>query len=156
MPAHWLCKTEPHVYSIDDLARDRKTCWDGVRNYAARNHLRAMRKGDLVFVYHSNADPSAVVGVAAVAREAYADPTQFAKDDDPMHYDPKSDPADPIWSAVDLAFREKLANPVSLELVKRTPALARMALVRLARLSVQPVTAGEWAAVLRLARRKSG
>ncbi len=149
----WLVKTEPSAYSLDDLRRAGTTRWDHVRNFAARNHLRAMRVGDPVLVYHSNAEPSAIVGVAEVVREAYPDPTQFAsiEDPDPMGLDPKSDPADPTWSAVDLAFREALPRPVTLDEVKRAPALRDMALVRISRLSVQPVTGREWNAVLRLA-----
>jgi len=149
--AYWLVKTEPDVFSIDDLRKAKKTRWDGVRNFAARNHLRAMRKGDLALVYHSNATPSAIVGVAEVAREAYPDPTQFEKRDE-MHYDPKSDPAAPTWSAVDLRFKEAFARPVPLDEVKAEKRLAKMALVRIARLSVQPVTAEEWKVVLAMAR----
>lgn len=153
MPRYWLVKTEPDVYSIDDLARDGRTGWGGVRNFAARNHMRAMKKGDLVLVYHSNASPSAIVGVAAVAREAYPDPLQFDPKAKDMGYDPKSKRDAPTWDQVDLAFREKLATSVPLDVVKATPALAKMALVRISRLSVQPVTPAEFKAVLKLAAR---
>ena len=91
MPRYWLMKSEPDVYSIDDLARDKTTFWNGVRNYAARGHLRAMEKGDLAFFYHSNAEPSAIVGIVKVAKEASPDPTQFdEKAGEDMGYDPKS------------------------------------------------------------------
>lgn len=159
MPRHWLAKTEPDVFSLDDLERapDQTTFWNGVRNYAARNHLQAMRKGDLVFIYHSNATPSAIVGVAEVVREAYPDPTQFDKAaGEDMGYDPKATPEKPIWFMVDVKFRERLPRPVSLEEVKASPALGEMALVRIARLSVQPVTPAEWRAVLALARKAPG
>ncbi|MHB8605465.1 MAG: EVE domain-containing protein [Thermoplasmatota archaeon] len=151
----WLVKTEPEVFSIDDLAKAPKqtTAWTGVRNYAARNHMRAMKKGDLVFVYHSNADPSAIVGVAKVSREAYPDPSQFDKrGGEDMGYDPRSKRDDPLWSCVDVAFVQKFARALSLDEVKANGKLAKMALVKISRLSVQPVTASEWKEVERLAR----
>lgn len=151
MPQYWLLKSEPDVYSIDDLKRDKTTFWSGVRNFAARNHLRAMKKRDLGFFYHSNADPSAVVGVVEVVKEATPDPTQFDKTlGEDMGYDPKSTKADPKWFGVDVAFREKLARPVTLADIKATPALADMKLLKVSRLSVSPVTAAEWKVVLRL------
>ncbi|HLE95854.1 MAG TPA: EVE domain-containing protein [Candidatus Thermoplasmatota archaeon] len=155
MPSYWLVKTEPEVFSLDDLRRAPRqtTRWDGVRNFAARGHLRAMKKGDLVFVYHSNAKPSAVVGIAEVVKEAYPDPSQFDRKDE-MGYDPKAKRDAPTWVTVDVRFREALPRPVALDEVKRTPALRKMALVRIARLSVQPVTAAEWNAALALARKK--
>lgn len=151
MPRHWLVKTEPGTYSLDDLEREGTTPWGGVRNHAARNHLRAMREGDRVLVYHSNASPSAIVGVAEVAREAYPDPLQFNPAAGDTGYDPRSRPEAPTWVAVDLRFLARLPRPVPLDEVKRAPALAGMALVRISRLSVQPVTPREWATVERLA-----
>lgn len=150
MPGYWLVKSEPEVYSIDDLEREGKTRWDGVRNHAAKGHLQAMRAGDLVFLYHSNATPSAIVGVAEVARAAYPDPSV----DDPRHamYDPKRQGE--AWAAVDLAFHSRLPRPVTLAEVKAERSLAKMALVRISRLSVQPVTKAEWAAVHKLAKGK--
>lgn len=153
-PNYWLVKSEPGSFSFDDLmARpDRTTFWDGVRNFAARGHLRAMKKGDRVFFYHSNANPSAIVGIAEVAREAYPDTTAFDAND--SHYDPKSKPDAPTWFMVDLRGIERLPRPVSLDEIKKTEALASMALVRLGRLSVQPVTPKEWETVVKLARGK--
>ncbi len=154
LPRHWLLKSEPDVFSIDDLARaPRQTAgWDGIRNSEARNFLRdAFAVGDLAFYYHSNAAPSAVVGIVEVVRAAYPDPTAFERGHD--HFDPKSDPARPTWWMVDVKLVEKLARPVALEEIKATPALAGMALVKRGRLSVAPVTPAEWKKVLELARR---
>jgi len=147
---YWLVKTEPSTFSFDDLvASPKKTSrWDGVRNYAARNHLRAMQKGDLVFVYHSSVIPSAIVGVAEVVREAYPDPT--ALDPKDPHFDPKSKADDPTWVMVDLRAVEPLKRPVTLDEVKKTKGLEKMALVRLGRLSVQPVTLGEYEIIRKL------
>jgi len=149
---YWLVKSEPDVFSWDDLllAPDRTTHWDGVRNHAARNFLRdGMHVGDLVFFYHSMAEPAAIVGICEVAHEAYPDPTAF----DPAHpgFDPESSPAKPTWYVVNLRAVEPLAKPVTLAMIKRTRALAQMALLRVGRLSVSPVTAAEWKAVLALA-----
>jgi len=153
-PSFWLVKSEPETFSFDDLmARpDRTTYWDGVRNFAARGHLRAMKTGDRVFFYHSNANPPAIVGIAEVAREAYPDSTAFDAND--PHYDPKSKPDAPTWFMVDVRGVERLPRPVSLDEIKKVDSLASMALVRLGRLSVQPVTPKEWETVLKLARAK--
>lgn len=151
---YWLVKSEPNAFSFDDLLGrpDRTTFWDGVRNFAARGHLRAMKKGDRVFFYHSNADPSAIVGIAEVAREAY--PDHSALDPNDPHFDPKSNADAPTWFMVDIRGIEPLPRPVSLDEIKKTKALASMALVRLGRLSVQPVTPKEWETVLKLSRGK--
>ena len=130
----WLVKQEPSAYSWTDFVRDGKTAWTGVRNFTARNNLRAMRKGDAVFYYHSVTD-KAVFGIAKVIRQAYPDPT--AKEGD--------------WSAVDLAPEKTLPRPVALDEIKRNPKLKEMALLRLSRLSVQPVKETEFEAVLQLA-----
>ena len=135
MKKFWLVKQEPSAYSWADLARDGKTQWTGVRNYTARNNLRAMRKGDKVLFYHSVVGKE-VVGVAQVVREAYPDPTATEGD----------------WSAVDVAPEKALPRPVTLEEIKRNPRLKEMALLRLSRLSVQPVTEAEFREVLRMAR----
>jgi predicted RNA-binding protein with PUA-like domain len=132
--AHWLVKSEPSVYSFDQLTKDKSTVWSGVRNYAARLHLRGMKKGDEVFYYHSN-EGTDIVGIAKVTKEAYQDPTT---DDD-------------RWVAVDIAPVRRLKNPVSLETIKADKRLADMALVRIGRLSVQPVTDKEWKIVLEMA-----
>lgn len=148
---YWLVKSEPDVFSFDDLqaAPKKTTHWDGVRNFTARNNLRAMKLGDHVLYYHSNASPSAIVGIAEVVREAYPDSTAFdAKD---PHYDPKSKRDDPTWYMVDIKAVKALARSVTLEEIKKTKSLAQMALVRLSRLSVQPVTAKEYELVLKMA-----
>lgn len=147
----WLLKSEPSAYSIDELARDGQTCWDGVRNYQARNIMRdAMQLGDKVLFYHSNATPPGVVGVAEVSREAYPDHTQF--DPDSTYYDEKSDPDDPRWLMVDIRFVARFAEVVPLEALKSEPKLADMAVVqRGQRLSVQPVREPEFETVLTMA-----
>lgn len=141
---YWLVKSEPNVFSFDDLVASPKktTYWNGVRNFAARNHLKAMKKGDLVFFYHSMAKPPAVVGVAEVVREAYPDPTAFDPKDE--YYDPKSKEDDPTWFMVDIRAVEPLKRPVSIDEIKKTKGLEQMPLVRIGRLSVQPVSAKEW------------
>ena len=126
-------KSEPDVYSFDQLVKEGKSGWEGVRNYAARLHLRAMKKGDKAFFYHSNKGTE-IVGIAEIIREAYQDPT--TPDD---------------WSTVDIKPVRKLRNPVTLAQVKARKDLADMALIRLGRLSVQPVTEKEWKAVLEMA-----
>ncbi|GMV10320.1 MAG: hypothetical protein AMXMBFR55_20540 [Gemmatimonadota bacterium] len=150
---HWLMKTEPDVFSFADLmrARDRTTCWDGVRNYQARNFMRDhMRAGDRVLIYHSNAEPPAVVGTARVVREAYPDHTAFDPTDD--HFDPDSDPASPTWMMVDVQGERPL-HPVTLPMMRQVPGLECMELLqRGSRLSITPLTADEWAIVTRLGR----
>ena len=154
MPSYWLAKSEPDVFSIDDMKRAKRTFWNGVRNYAARNHLRSMKVGDLVLFYHSNADPSGVVGVVKVVKEATPDPTQFDKKaGDEMGYDPKSTKEDPKWFGVDVEFVEKWDEPVSLAQIKAEPKLKDMKLVRVSRLSVSPVTAPEWKTIQALAKK---
>jgi len=149
---HWLLKTEPETFSFDDLWRSpgKTTGWSGVRNYQARNFLRdGMKKGDQVLIYHSSAEPPAVVGVAVVVRDGYPDPTQFDRKDD--HYDADSAPGDPRWYQVDVKAVHKLARPVSLPEIRETKALAKMPLVqRGQRLSVQPVAADEFALIVKL------
>ena len=135
MKQFWLVKSEPSAYSWANLVADGKTSWTGVRNFTARNNLRAMRKGDAAFFYHSVTD-KAVVGIANVVREAYTDPT--AKEGD--------------WSAVDLAPEKALPKPVTLEQIKRNPKLKEMALLRLSRLSVQPVTKTQFEEIVRMGR----
>ncbi|MBS0193721.1 MAG: EVE domain-containing protein [Proteobacteria bacterium] len=147
---HWLLKSEPDEFSIDALQRVGVEPWGGVRNYQARNHLRAMRKGDGLLFYHSSCALPGVVGVAKVARAAYPDPTQFDPDSD--YHDPKSNPDDPRWSAVDVAFARKLARVIVLEEL-RTHAgkLGEFALLRRGnRLSVLPVSAAQWKTILAL------
>jgi predicted RNA-binding protein with PUA-like domain len=147
---YWLVKSEPEVFSFDDLlaAPARTTHWEGVRNFAARNHLRAMKKGDRVLFYHSSTKPTAVVGVAEVVREAYPDSTALDKKD--PHFDPKSKTEDPTWFMVDIKAVEPFKRPVSLDEIKKVKALANMALIRLGRLSVQPVTPEEFEIVTKM------
>ena len=145
-------KSEPSAFSIDDLAKSprRVTCWDGVRNYQARNFMRSMAVGDQVLFYHSSTEPPAIVGVAEVVRTAYPDETQFDKNS--HHYDPASDPANPRWDMVDIAYRQKFKASLSLERLKREPKLKDMVLLQKgSRLSVQPVTDAQWAVILKLA-----
>ena len=149
---HWLLKTEPGVFSFDDLlqAPDQTTGWNGIRNYQARNFLRdQMEEGDRVLIYHSSADPPVVAGLAEVVRRGYPDPTQFDPKDD--HYDPESTPAAPRWYQVDVKAVRKLPREVSLEEIRRTKSLAKMPLVqRGQRLSVQPVAPEEYALIVRM------
>jgi predicted RNA-binding protein with PUA-like domain len=132
--AYWLVKSEPFTYSFDQLVKDGSTVWDGVRNYAARNHLRTMKKNDEVLYYHSM-NGLEIVGIAKVSKEAFQDPG--TKED---------------WSAVELKPVKKLKNPIPLAKVKAHPELKNMALVRLGRLSVQPVTEEEWKIIMELAK----
>jgi predicted RNA-binding protein with PUA-like domain len=145
---YWLMKSEPDVYSIDDLARDGSTSWEGVRNYKARNNMRAMKAGDGVLFYHSNAKPPAVAGIARVCKEAYPDPFQF--DRKSRYFDPRSDPDDPRWDLVDIEFVAKLDEPVALPDIKEDARLRDMELVRYSRLSVQSVTRAEFEQVKKM------
>jgi predicted RNA-binding protein with PUA-like domain len=151
---HWLLKSEPDAYSIDDLASDGTTYWDGVRNYQARNFMRDdMKVGDLVLYYHSNTKPPGVVGLARVSGESYIDPTQFDLED--KHFDAKSDPKNPRWLMVDVEFVAKFAKRVSLDELKAAPALDEMLVTRRGqRLSVQPVEAVHFRHVLKMAGHK--
>ena len=132
---HWLIKSEPFKYSWDQFVADKQTFWDGVRNYAARNNLKAMKKGDEVFFYHSN-EGLEIVGIAKVAKEAYQDPTTD----------------DPNWVVVDFKPVKKLKNPVSLATIKAEKRLEGIELVRLGRLSVSPVTDHEWEVIMELSK----
>ena len=148
---HWLMKSEPNSYSIDDLKRDGSTYWDGVRNYQARNFMRdKMRVGDLVLFYHSNAKPPGVAGIARIVKEGYPDHTAFDKND--HHFDPKSSPDNPRWFMVDIEFVEKFDDVISLQTLGETPALEEMVVNRRSRLSVQPVRPREFEIVVALGR----
>jgi len=149
---YWLVKSEPNTFSIDDLAHAPRqtTCWDGVRNYQARNFMREMAVGDRVVFYHSNAEPPAIVGSAEVVRMVYPDDTQFDTRSD--HYDASSTADRPTWEMVDLKFREKFPVSLSLQQLRREPRLKGMVLLRKgSRLSVQPVTEAEWKVIVQLA-----
>ncbi len=148
----WLMKSEPEAFSIEDLRRaeDQTTCWDGVRNYQARNFLRdEIKTGDGVLYYHSNAQPPGIAGEAVVVRDGYPDFTAFDPDD--RHYDPKSDSARPTWYMVDVRFVRAGKALIALDRLKTIPALESMFVLRRGmRLSVQPVTEREWAVVTAL------
>jgi predicted RNA-binding protein with PUA-like domain len=147
-------KSEPDVYSIDDLERDGTQCWDGVRNYQARNFMREMAKGDLAIFYHSSAQPPGAAGVCRISREAYADPTQF--DEKSEYYDRSSSRADPRWWMVDVEFVEKFPRLVSLQEMKKDQLLHGMRVTqRGSRLSVQPVERAHFEHVLRMAGAKT-
>ena len=153
MKRYWLMKCEPAAYTIDDLARDTRTGWEGVRNYQARNMMRDdMQVGDAVLFYASNADPSGVTGLARIARGGYPDP--FARKKGHKYHDPSSTDAKPIWYSVDLEFVERFPAVVPLGVLKRTRGLENMLVNQKgSRLSVQPVTKAEFAIVSRLGRR---
>jgi len=135
---YWLVKSEPSNYSWEQFEKDKQTVWDGVRNYAARLHLRAMKKGDLALWYHSN-EGLEIVGIATVTKEAYQDPTT----------------EDDKWVAVNFKPHKKLKKPVPLTAIKADKHLANMALVRIGRLSVQPVTEDEWKIIMSMAGEKN-
>lgn len=153
MPRHWLVKSEPGSYSLEDLRRDGSTCWDGVRNYQARNLMREMQQGDPVLFYHSNADPPGVAGLAEVVREAYPDPSSWNPDS--RYFDPKSSPDEPRWWMVDLRYVRHLERFVPLAELKAEPALADMLVTGKSRLSVQPVDAEHYETVVRLGTREA-
>ena len=151
---YWLMKVEPSAYSIDDLARDGSTSWEGVRNYQARNFIRdEMQVGDGVLFYASNADPSGVTGLAEIAGAAY--PDAFAWKKGHTYFDAASTPEKPLWYAVDIRFVERFPGIVSLETLKSTPGLEEMVVTKKgSRLSIQPVTKREFEIVMKLGRRK--
>jgi predicted RNA-binding protein with PUA-like domain len=150
---YWLVKSEPTTFSFDHLlsAPGQTTGWDGVRNFVARNFLRdGMKKGDLVFFYHSSTNPQAIVGICEVVREGYPDATALDPSHD--HYDPDSKASDPTWFQVDLKAVEALPRPVTLAEIKKRRELADMALVRIGRLSVTPVSEKEWNVITGMSR----
>jgi len=152
---YWLMKSEPGSFSIEDLKKSPKktTCWDGVRNYQARNFMREMRKGDGILFYHSSTDPAGIVGTAEVVRTAYPDHTGLDPKDE--HYDPKSTPENPIWEMVDIRFVRQFVETITLDELRQVPGLESMELLRKgSRLSVQPVSPGEWEIISKLADRK--
>lgn len=147
---YWLFKSEPTSYGFAQFERDGRTFWNGVRNYQARNLLRdAVRVGDLCLIYHAGIREPALVGSAEVLRAAYPDPAQFDAAS-PLH-DPASKAASPRWFCIDIRYREHFPRPLTLGVIKATPALAAMVLLRQGRLSVQPVTDAEWRVIAGLA-----
>ncbi|WJI23945.1 EVE domain-containing protein [Thermosynechococcus sp. B0] len=152
MAGIWLLKSEPSVFSWQDLqaAPQQTTCWEGVRNYQARNFIRdQMQVGDRVLFYHSNANPPAIMGIAEVVKAAY--PDHFAWDADSRYFDPKSTPDNPRWFMVDIQYRRDFSPPITLPELRQTPGLEGMLLLQKGcRLSVQPVTEQEWQIILGL------
>ena len=151
---YWLMKCEPSAYAIDDLERDGRTCWEGVRNFQARNFLRdAMQVGDGVLFYASNADPSGVTGLAAICRTGY--PDHYAWEAGHKYFDGRSTEAEPVWYMVDVEFVERFPAAIPLATLKKTPGLEEMMVTKKGiRLSVQPVTEAEYDIVAALGRRR--
>ena len=152
---YWLMKSEPDCFSIDDLAaeKNKTTCWDGVRNYQARNFMRDdMKKGHQVLFYHSNAKPPGVAGVAKIVKESYPDFTAFDPQD--KHYDPKSKQAEPRWFMVDIKLEKKFKRELSLDELRGVKSLEGMVLLQKgSRLSVQPVTKKQFDTICKLAEK---
>jgi predicted RNA-binding protein with PUA-like domain len=153
MVQYWLFKSEPTTFSIDDLVHSprKTTCWEGVRNYQARNFLKSMNVGDLGFFYHSNTDPPAIVGIVKVVKAAY--PDSFAFDTRSRYFDPRSAPDSPRWFLVDVQFVEKFPQALHLDQLRAVKGLEKMELLRKgSRLSIQPVRPDEWQRVLDFAQ----
>lgn len=152
MPQYWLMKSEPDCFSIDDLknAPQKTTHWDGVRNYQARNFMRDdMKKGDVVLYYHSNSNPPGIAGLATVVKEAYPDFTAFDPND--PHFDPKSKATSPTWMMVDVKFKKKFKQLISLPELRANPKLEGMLLLQKgSRLSVQPVSEPHFQEILKM------
>lgn len=146
--AYWLFKTEPDTFSIDTLRTQKVSCWEGVRNYQARNMMRdQIKMGDLVLIYHSSCKKVGVAGIAKVVREAYSD--HFSFDPESDYYDPKSTPDSPRWVMVDIEFVRKTERLIPLSVMKAMPELENMPLVKKGnRLSIMPVSEQEWSAIL--------
>lgn len=155
-PCYWLMKSEPNEYSIDDLRRDGRTSWDGVRNYQARNFMRdVMQIGDGVLFYHSNANPPGIAGLARVCRTAHPDPTAWTPGD--PHFDPRSTPERPVWVMVDVEFVEKFPRLITLNELRTLPGLdGLLVLKRGQRLSVQPVSPDHFECIVRRGRAPGG
>jgi predicted RNA-binding protein with PUA-like domain len=147
---YWLMKSEPDVFSFQDLKKKERTLWDGVRNYMARNYMmKNMRVGDVVLFYHSNAEPSGIAGLAQVSKSAQPDPTAFDKKS--KYYDPKSKPESPRWQCVEVSYLQDLPREVSLTDIKQNKKLQDMVLLKNSRLSVQPVLESEYREICRMA-----
>ena len=151
--SYWLMKSDPDTFGLGHLkrCRNRTTCWDGVRNYSARNLLRdRIRKGDGVLFYHSQLTPPEVVATAVVVRSGYPDPTQFKPSE--QYYDPRSIRENPRWYAVDIRLEREFDSPVPLPVIREAPGLEEMVLLHRSRLSVQPVTPAEWKIIVGMGR----
>lgn len=148
MIAYWLMKSEPSVFSIDDLRRSLRgtSGWDGVRNYEARNFMKAMKPGDRIFFYHSNAEPSGIAGIAEVAKKAYPDPSQF--DRKSRYFEPRATKDKPVWMQVDIRYIRGLKRTIPLGELRAMASLKKMGLFTRSRLSIQPVTPAQWRSVL--------
>lgn len=147
----WLFKSEPDVYSIDDLQKEKTCFWEGVRNYQARNFMREMKVGERGFFYHSNAKPPGIVGLIKVAKKAHPDFTAW--DPKSKYFDKRSSPEKPMWEMVDVAFVKKFKNPISLAMLKKDPYLTDMLVVKKGmRLSIQPVETHHFEHILKLAK----
>jgi predicted RNA-binding protein with PUA-like domain len=147
---YWLMKSEPESYGIDHLKADKTTAWTGVRNFQARNYMRAMKKGDLILYYHSNTKEPGVYGIAKVSKTAYPDPTQF--DQESRYFDKRATPKKPIWELVDIAFVKKVKRSVLIDELRKDAATSGMQMLQKgSRLSVTPVTKKEYERVLALA-----
>lgn len=149
---YWLLKSEPEVYSWDDLKKEKdlKTSWEGIRNYQARNFIRdEMKPGDLALFYHSNIKPPAIVGIAEIISQPYVD--HFAFEKGHHYFDPKSNPQHPVWYMVDIKARQEFQEPITIDRIKTIPELKQMVLLNNSRLSVQPVKEEEWKIILGLA-----
>ena|SRR6218665_1958328 len=150
--AYWLLKSEPSVFSIEDLKKRKTSLWDGVRNYQARNFMREMNVGDEAFFYHSSCPEPGIVGIMSIAKAAYPDPTQFNPES--PYYDPKSPADKPRWDGIDVRFEEAFLEVIALADIKANPALSGLALVQKgSRLSVMPVSVAEWKAILKMTTR---
>ncbi len=149
---YWLLKSEPDVFSIDDMANAKKTLWENVRNYQARNFMvDGMNIGDLALFYHSNANPAAVAGIVEISGAARPDPSQF--DAKSEYYEPKATKEKPIWQCVEVAFKQKFKAPISLDFIKTQKNLEKMVLLNNSRLSVQPVSEKQYNTILKLAEK---
>lgn len=145
---YWLMKSEPDVFSIDTLKKDKTTWWTGVRNYTARNNMQAMELGDLVLFYHSNAEPSGVIGIAEVSKLAAPDQLQFDKKSE--YYAEKATKEKPIWFCTEIKYKSKFDHLVALDQIKHDPKLKNMALLKQGRLSVSPVSEAEFKHICKL------
>lgn len=149
---YWLVKSEPNIFSLEDLKKSKKqsTCWDGVRNYQARNFIRdEMKKGDRILFYHSSTDPNLIMGICEVVKEGYPDHTQFDKKND--HFDPKSDPKNPTWIMIDIRFVKEFKKPVTLDAIRTNSKLKNMRLIQRGnRLSVMPVEKSEFDEIVKM------
>lgn len=149
---YWLMKTEPNVFSIDDLKKNKTTLWEGVRNYQARNHLTSMKLGDLVLIYHSSAEVIGVAGLGEISSEAIPDPAQFDKKSE--YFEPAATKEKPRWFCPEVRFVEKFKDIVTLEKIKNDPSLSDMLVIKRGqRLSVQPVEQKDFERILELAKR---